>query len=101
LRKFFVPHLHWCDTGPSLLTELSHQADEIRAAICPRFYFHFFDYRQWRSIFSDTALPEEAYLIHYFGKLSFEFTKNLDDAYIRNSDSLYARIARRYVDDSL
>jgi hypothetical protein len=99
LRKFFVPYLHWCDTGPSLLTELSRQADDLRAMICPKSYFHFCDYRKWHSIFSNTPLPEDAYVIHYFGKLSFEFTKNLDENYVRNSDSLYACVARRYLDE--
>jgi hypothetical protein len=101
LRKFFFPHLHWCDTGPTLLTELSRQVDEIRAAICPSSYFHFCDYREWRSIFSDRALPEDAYLVHFFGKLSSEFTKNIDETYIRHHPSLYARVARRYIDDSV
>jgi hypothetical protein len=65
LRKFFVPYLHWCDTGPSLLTKLSHQRADLRSAICPRPYFHFCDYRQWRTIFSKTPLPEDAYVIHF------------------------------------
>ena len=99
LRKFFVPYLHWCDTGPSLLTELSLQTDDLRAMICPKSYFHFCDYRRWRSIFSNTPLPEDAYVIHYFGKRSFDFTKTLDDEYVRTSESLYAGVARRYLDD--
>lgn len=97
LRKFFVPYLHWCDTGPSLLTKLSHQRDDLRSAICPRPYFHFCDYRQWRAIFSKTPLPEDVYVIHYFGKLSFDYTKSLDDDYVRSSESLYAGVARRYL----
>jgi hypothetical protein len=100
LRKFFVPYLHWCDTGPSLLTRISHQAHDLRPAICPRDYFHFCDYRQWRTIFSNTPLPQEAYVIHYFGKLSFEYTNGLDDDYVRKSDSLFAGVARRYVNST-
>ena len=98
-RKFFVPYLHWCDTGPSLLTELSRETEDLRAMICPKSYFHFCDYRKWRSIFSNTPLPADAYVIHYFGKLSFDFTKSLDGDYVRNSDSLYAGVARHYIDD--
>ncbi len=100
LKKFLVPHLDWCDSGPSLLSELSRESDELRASICPRSYFHFCDYRQWRSIFSNTQLPDDAFVIHYFGKLSFQFTKNLDADYVRDGESLYARVARRYIADS-
>jgi hypothetical protein len=97
LRKFFLPHLHWCDTGPSLLTELFHERRDLRATICPKSYFHFCDYRRWRSIFSDTPLPEDAYVIHFFGKLSADFTRTLDERYVLSSESLYARVARRHL----
>jgi hypothetical protein len=100
LKKFVVPHLHWCDSGPSLLSQLSRESDELRRALCPRTYFHFCDYRDWKSIFSEGELPDEAFVIHYFGKLSFEFTKSLDDRYVRDSESLFARAARRYLADS-
>jgi len=95
LRKFFLPYLHWCDTGPSLLTALSHELHGLRASICPRTYFHFCDYRRWRTIFESTPLPDDAYVIHYFGKMSFEFTRSIDEAYVRNEDSLYACVAKR------
>ena len=100
LKKFLVPHLHWCDSGPSLLSQLSRESDDFRAAICPQSYFHFCDYRKWRSIFSNSELPDDAFVIHYFGKLSFEFTKNLDEKYVKDSESLYARVARRYIAES-
>jgi hypothetical protein len=100
LKKFLVPHLHWCDSGPSLLSQLSRENDELRQALCPRSYFHFCDYRDWKSIFSEGELPDDAFVIHYFGKLSFEFTKGVDDKYVRDTESLYARAARRYVTDS-
>jgi hypothetical protein len=100
LKKFLVPHLHWCDSGPSLLSGLSRESDQLRRAICPQSYFHFCDYRKWRSIFSNAQLPEDAFVIHFFGKLSFEFTRNLDEGYVRESESLYARVARRYIADS-
>ena len=100
LKKFLVPHLHWCDSGPSLLSRLSQERDDLRRALCPRSYFHFCDYREWKSIFSDSELPDDAFVIHYFGKLSFEFTKGVDEKYVRDGESLYARAARRYVADS-
>jgi hypothetical protein len=99
LRKFFIPRLHWCDTGPSLLTELSRECGDLRAVICPTSYFHFCDYRQWRSIFSDAVLPEDAYVIHFFGKLSADFTRTIDERYVLSSPSLYARAARRHLDE--
>jgi hypothetical protein len=99
LRKFIIPRLHWCDTGPSLLTELSRERSDLRAAICPKSYFHFCDYREWRSIFSDAPLPGDAYVIHFFGKLSADFTRTIDERYVLSSPSLYARAARRHLDE--
>ncbi len=95
LRKFFFRYLHWCDVGPTLLSEQT-ASEAFSGVIHPRAYFYFFDYRAWEQIFEDRACPEDAYILHYWGSQSTAYTQGIDEKYIQEEPSLFAKIARSH-----
>jgi hypothetical protein len=111
LAKQRIP-LGWVTTGPELLTRLLYRAHLPTSkrydgaltrdaasgyTLYPSGYFYHYPWRRWRTIFRKSRLPRTSFVVHFWRKMSKDFTRKVDESFVRTSDSLYAMIARRYL----
>lgn len=71
--------------------------ENIRYRIYPKSFFYFYSWLEWRKIFEKNPLPKNAYLIHFWAACSSEFTRKIDESYIKSDDALYSQIAKRFI----
>ena len=107
LPQFFwgMNALHWCDVGPALLTKLCKKED-FCGHIYPKSYFYFFSYEQCSEIFDENlwqgkSIPEDIYILHYWGSQCTNFTRKIDRQYLHKSSSIFAQVARSSLGKSL
>ena len=62
--------------------------------IYPKAFFYHYSWLEWEKIFQKNMLPNDAYLIHFWGKYSGSFVKKIDKTYIENDNSLYSNASK-------
>lgn len=67
-------------------------------SVYPWVTFYYIPWPAWKEIFRKNTLLRKCYAIHFWQSHSNEFTRKIDEAYIRNENSLYANVARRFIE---
>jgi hypothetical protein len=80
--------------GISLLIKYINKKCTSDIIIFPPTYFYHYPYTDWQAIFHERTLPSDVYILHLWSKMSREFTRRIDEQFIQNDDSLYAKNVR-------
>ena len=68
---------------------------KLNYQIYPKSFFYLYYSKEWKKLFQQNSLPRDVFLLHLWNARSNKFTKKIDEAYIKNDDSLYACIAKK------
>jgi len=85
---------HWIEVGPALLSRM-HEKEKF--FIYPREYFYkyYWGMGEWAKVFEEGNLNDEnVFVIHLWGSNSRKTLKEINEEYIKSSNSLYAKTVR-------
>lgn len=84
----------WNQMGPKIVNPVVNGRDDC--TVLPKECFYFHGHWEWREIFKDNPIDERMYVLHWWGKNSLRFVRDLvTPEYVDTSDSLYAKVVRK------